>query len=110
MKHQKYTILKTRFIYLTAFFIFINSQIIYAETGKADLKDHDFDEGAAAYRQGDYATAVKKFVETAEKGDYRAMYALGSMYFDGIGVEQDYKKAYRWFKEADDAERSENDS
>ena len=100
MKLKKFTIFKSKLVYLIAFSIFVNSQFIYAETGKADLKDYDFDEGAAAYRQGDYATAVKKFMGTAEKGDYRAMYALGSMYFDGIGVEQDYMKAYRWFKEA----------
>ena len=38
--------------------------------------------------------------EGAEKGDPRAMYAVGSMYAGGAGVEQDFKKAYQWLNKA----------
>ena len=86
MKLQKYTILISQSIFLITF---VYTQIIYADTGMTDV----FDEGAIAFTRGDYETAVKKFIETAGKGDYRAMYALGSMYSEGIGVEQEHKRA-----------------
>lgn len=60
----------------------------------------DFKAGGTAYMQEDYATAAKHFQDAAGKGDHRAMYALGSMYAGGQGVEQDYKQAYTWFLKA----------
>ena len=87
--------LLSRFIFLIVFFIFVYPQNIIA-----DAKYEHFDDGTTAFRNGDYKTAAKEFTEAAKTGDYRAMYALGSMYFEGTGVEKDNKKAYRWFKEA----------
>ncbi len=60
----------------------------------------DFDAGGTAYMQGDYATAAKLFEESAERGDHRAMLALGSLYAGGQGVAQDYRQAYTWFRKA----------
>jgi len=60
----------------------------------------DFKSGGAAYKRGDYETAYKEFLPLANKGDHRAMYALGSMYAGGQGVERDLKQAIKWFKEA----------
>ena len=59
-----------------------------------------FEEGGAAYKKGDYETAAAKFQEVAEKGDHRAMYALGSMYAAGNGLPVDYNKAFEWFNKA----------
>ena len=59
-----------------------------------------FTEGGDAYKAGDYTVALAKFTEVAERGDHRAMYALGSMYAGGTGVEQDFRQAYKWFSEA----------
>lgn len=59
-----------------------------------------FEEGGAAYKNGDYETAAAKFQEVAEKGDHRAMYALGSMYAAGNGLPVDYHKAFEWFSKA----------
>jgi Sel1 repeat len=83
--------LTSRSIYFICLFSFFYSQFIYADT---------FKEGGEAYIKGDYATAAKKFLEVAKKGDHRAMYALGSMYAGGTGVEKDYKEAYKWFSRA----------
>ncbi|MFQ5659706.1 MAG: tetratricopeptide repeat protein [Gammaproteobacteria bacterium] len=94
MKYIKiYPVLISRFIYLVIFFVFVYPQVIYADTDT-------FKEGGIAYKKGDYKTAARKFMEVAKKGDHRAMYALGSMYAGGTGVEKDYKKAYKWFKGA----------
>ncbi len=60
----------------------------------------DFKSGGEAYKRGDYETAAKEFLPLAEKGDHRAMYALGSMYAAGNGVKQDLKEAYKWFSKA----------
>jgi TPR repeat protein len=78
-------------IYLICIFTVINSPINYADT---------FEEGGDAYVKGDYETAAKKFLEIAERGDHRAMYALGSMHIEGKGVKKDYKKAFKWLSGA----------
>ena len=60
----------------------------------------DFKSGGDAYKSGDYETAYKEFLPLAKNGDHRAMYALGSMYAGGHGVEQDLTQSFKWFKEA----------
>lgn len=60
----------------------------------------DFVSGGEAYKKGDYETAAKEFLPLAEKGDHRAMYALGSMYSVGHGVPQDLNEALKWFLKA----------
>ena len=60
----------------------------------------DFKAGGDAYQRGDYKTAAAEFLPLAEKGDHRAMYALGSMYAAGNGVPQDFKMAMKWFRAA----------
>ncbi len=59
-----------------------------------------FKEGGEAYKRGDFAAAAAEFMPLAERGDHRAMYALGSMYAAGQGVDKDLKKAYELFFEA----------
>ncbi len=59
-----------------------------------------FEEGGKAYKSGNYELAAQKFMEVADKNDHRAMYALGSMYASGKGVDQDYKKAFGLFRQA----------
>ncbi len=60
----------------------------------------DFAAGGEAYKKGDYETAAKEFLPLAERGDHRAMYALGSMYSVGHGVPQDLNEAFKWFTKA----------
>lgn len=60
----------------------------------------DFQAGGDAYKKGEYETAVKEFMPLAKNGDHRAMYALGSMYSAGHGVQQDYAEAFKWFQRA----------
>ena len=60
----------------------------------------DFKSGGAAYMSGDYETAAREFLPLAEKGDHRAMYAIGSMYAGGQGVPLDLKEAFKWFQKA----------
>jgi Sel1 repeat-containing protein len=60
----------------------------------------DFKDGGEAYIRGDYEAAANEFIPLAERGDHRAMYALGSMYSAGQGVEKNLKKSFKLFSEA----------
>jgi TPR repeat protein len=57
----------------------------------------DIRKGAAAYRSGDYATALREWEPLAEQGNAFTQYLLGLMYDKGQGVPQDYKTAVKWF-------------
>ena len=59
-----------------------------------------FDAGMAAYKQGDYATALPELRAAAEGGHARAQYALGSMYNEGKGVAPDRAAAAEWYRKA----------
>jgi TPR repeat protein len=58
----------------------------------------DFEDGSAAYKKGDFKTAVRLFQKVAIKGYSSAQYNLALMYKKGEGVVQDYAEAVRWFK------------
>ena len=58
----------------------------------------DFDKGKAAYKRGDYATALLEWTPLAEQGYPDAQFKLGLMYKHGAGVPKDNKEAMKWFK------------
>ncbi len=61
-----------------------------------------WDEGVAAHKRGDYATALREFRVLAEQGLADAQYRLAHMYKSGQGVPQDYAEAVRWYRKAAD--------
>ena len=60
----------------------------------------DFEDGLAAYKRGDYKTAIAIWTIGANKGDAKAQNNLGLMYASGLGVPQDNKQAVSWFRKA----------
>ncbi len=56
----------------------------------------EFAEGLAAYKRGDYATALREFRPLAEQGVAEAQYYLGIRYDLGRGVPQDRVQAHLW--------------
>jgi TPR repeat protein len=56
-----------------------------------------FDEGWAAYKRGDYATALRELGPLANQGYAKAQSNLGTMYDNGQGVVQDYVRAHMWY-------------
>jgi TPR repeat protein len=58
----------------------------------------DFEDGVAAYRRQDYATALAKWRTAAQQGDADSQANLGVIYSKGQGVAQDYKEAVRLYK------------
>ena len=57
-----------------------------------------FEDAAAAYNKGDYATALRLLRPLAHQGDAAARYNLGLMYAAGQGVPQDYAEAVKWYR------------
>ena len=47
-----------------------------------------FEDGLAAYRHGDYETALTLWIKAAEQGNASAQNNLGSMYSSGTGVQK----------------------
>ena len=64
--------------------------IAYASAG--------IDEAVEKYKKGDYKPAYKEFKALAEKGNAKAQYNLGIMYYSGKGVPRDPQEALKWFK------------
>ena len=47
------------------------------------------EEGLNAFKEGDYAKALKELTAPAEQGDGNAMFLLGKIYSAGLGVTKD---------------------
>ncbi len=59
-----------------------------------------FDEGLAAWKRGDYATALREIRPLAEQGHAKAQWGLGVLYDNGYGVPQDHAAAVKWYRKA----------
>ena len=68
--------------------------LVFSTTGWST----DFQKGVAAYKRGDFATALGEWEPLAEQGIASAQYNLGVMYHKGNGVPQNYKNAVKWFR------------
>ena len=58
----------------------------------------EWNKGYAAYKSGDYATALREWTPLAKQGNAGIQSLVGSMYNEGQGVPQDYKTAVKWWK------------
>ena len=60
---------------------------------------------SSAVGQGSYAanadlTEFLRVKKEAEHGDADAQYNLGLMYYNGQGIDQDYREAVKWYQKA----------
>ena len=72
---------------------------VYTMHQKIEYKP-EYNEGLRLYNAGDYAQSFVKFQAASEKGSDGAMWTLGVMYQDGLGVVQDIVEAARWYRKA----------
>ncbi len=56
-----------------------------------------FEQGREAYQQGDVATAIELWRPLAEQGDAEAQFALGTLYYSGVGVPVNHTESSYWF-------------
>jgi len=59
-----------------------------------------FEAGQEAYLNGDIATALTMWRPLAERGDAEAQFAVGTLYYGGIGVPVDRVESSYWFLRA----------
>ena len=59
-----------------------------------------FADAASAYKQGQYALALKRVTPLAASGHADAQHLLGLMYYMGRGVARDYRQAMTWHRKA----------
>jgi len=59
-----------------------------------------FEQGIAAYRQGDFRAALSDWQELAEQGYGPALHNLGVLYEYGRGTNPDYTRAARYYERA----------
>ena len=67
-------------------------------TSVSGANTQDFDKGAAALEAGDFKAALKEFLPLAEGGDVTAQFIIGRMYYEGLGVIQNYVEALKWYR------------
>ena len=60
----------------------------------------DFQTARDAYQAGDYETSFRITKSLAEQGDVLGQYGLALLYYNGVGVTQDYKEAAKWYRKA----------
>jgi uncharacterized protein len=60
------------------------------------------EDALAAYKRGDYATALRLWRPLADQGNATAQNNLGRMYDKGQGVPQDDAEAVNWYRKAAD--------
>ena len=58
------------------------------------------EDGEAAYRIGDFTSAMAFLRPLAEEGNAKAQFHLGRMYAFGQGVGQDPREAVAWYRKA----------
>lgn len=69
----------------------------------ASVQAASFDAGQKCFDKKDYECAVDHWYSLASAGNAEAQFAIGRMYWRGIGVEKDYAAALAWYEQAADA-------
>jgi TPR repeat protein len=60
------------------------------------------DHAAAQQNKQGPSAAIAALIKAAEQGDAKSQFVLGSDYYFGIGVFQDYDEAMKWYRKAAD--------
>ena len=84
--------IKTNFLILTLLLTFPLYSYAQAELESA----------VAELNKGEYETALKKMLPLANAGNAKAQNMIGFMYYRGLGVDQSYIEAIKWYRKASD--------
>ncbi|ENW98310.1 hypothetical protein F900_03267 [Acinetobacter modestus] len=68
---------------------------------------NDLDTGLKAYYQKNYKVAFDSFEKSAKAGYSFSQNEYGLLFAEGLGVEQDYYKAYAWISVAAETENDQ---
>ena len=78
--------------------------LAFACNSYAEIVDIDqvSQRGHELFNTGYYSDALPLIQQAADAGDNNAQYLIGTMYFNGQGVKQDYAIALLWFRKSAD--------
>lgn len=74
----------------------------------APARAEDFRLGLSAFNRAEYTESLRLWGPLAESGNPDAQAGVGYLYYHGLGVRQDYKRAADWFQRA--AEQGQPDA
>jgi len=66
----------------------------------SSIVNANFDDAYGHLKQKEYIKALNKFKPLAEQGHVPSQMNLGWMHHKGLGVEQNYKTAIKWYEMA----------
>jgi TPR repeat protein len=69
----------------------------FAVLGATAVMAADFQKGLEAFNNEDYETALEEWMPLAAVGDLNAMYNVGLLYDEGLGVEENKATALEWY-------------
>ena len=84
--------------HLARFFLLVFAAAMF--WGLAGCASSNYQKGIRHYKPDDVAAAVRELEPLAEQGNAEAQFNLGSLYYQGWGVPQDYKEAAQWMRKA----------
>ena len=84
--------------HLARFFLLVFAAAMF--WGLAGCASSSYEKGIRHYKPDDVAAAVSELKPLAEQGNAEAQFNLGSLYYQGRGVSQDYKEAVKWLRKA----------
>jgi len=64
------------------------------------ISPQKFSSAVAAFKRGDYASALNAFRTLGKEGDTTAQYNLGVAYHEGLGIQKDDAEAVKWYRMA----------
>ncbi|HEX2581007.1 MAG TPA: hypothetical protein VHL08_03435 [Dongiaceae bacterium] len=73
---------------------------VFAAFAMSGAARADFDAGVAAFKKGDFASALREWQAEAEQGNADAANAIGALYDRGLGVKIDHGEAFKWYSQA----------
>lgn len=79
--------------YLAYFFV---AACIILLQGCLSNRANQFDAGRTSFVEGDYHQAFRRLQPLAQQNNPEAQYAIGYMYFYGLGTVQDHQRAMQW--------------
>jgi TPR repeat protein len=68
--------------------------------GLAGCGSTHYPKGGRQYKPDDAVAALRELKPLAEQGNAQAQFSLGSLYYQGWGVPQDYREAVGWLRKA----------
>lgn len=81
-------------------FLIMCFNILCLDTKTVHAYDKYFNEGIVLYKDKRYKDAYWLFDKSAQNKNYMAYFIIGSMYYDGLGIEISYKDALKYFEKS----------